>query len=183
MEIWKDMVEFDNKYQISNKGNVRRKGRKVNSAIQPKGYRYIKPKMVYLQNNGNGYLQIYVSINKKRVMKYVHRMVATYFLKNPLNYNEVNHLDFNRSNNDVSNLEWCSKKQNIRHSFAHNKTRRTNGKTPVKIIQICESGNIVWKSAKEIGEKLNVDPSGVYKCCKNKLKSVKGHKFKYYDSM
>lgn len=46
-----------------------------------------------------------------------HRLVAQTFIPNPENYPEVNHLDFNKANNQVSNLEWCSKKLNTEHSL------------------------------------------------------------------
>ena len=62
---------------------------------------------------GQNYLG--VSINRKP--EYVHRIVANVFLPNEDNKSDVNHIDGNKHNNSVSNLEWCSHKENIKHSF------------------------------------------------------------------
>lgn len=72
-------------------------------------------------DNGKGYLSIHLISEKlgsrfKPIRKYVHRLVAEYFLDNPDNLPQVNHKDCNKSNNHVSNLEWVSAADNIRHS-------------------------------------------------------------------
>lgn len=115
-EIWKDIAELDNHYQISNFGNVISKSRIINSSVQPCGYRVTKEKPKPLQNNGRGYMQLYVKVNGKRTMFYVHRLVAQYFIPNPENKSEVNHIDANKSNNHISNLEWVSRAENMRHA-------------------------------------------------------------------
>ena len=71
---------------------------------------------VHLQKtrpNNHGYLR--ASINRKD--EYVHRVVAKCFIPNPNGYKEINHLDGIKTNNDVSNLEWCSRSKNNRHAF------------------------------------------------------------------
>lgn len=115
-EIWVDVEEFDNYYQISNYGRLRSKKRKIKSAIQSCGYRFNTPRIMFPQNNGKGYLQYYVSFNNKRVMKYAHRLVAKYFLSNHLNHPEVNHIDGDKSNNNVKNLEWVTIQENQIHA-------------------------------------------------------------------
>lgn len=67
-------------------------------------------------NNGRGYLC--VSLNHQGIRKnfYVHRLVAIYFIPNPKGLPEVNHIDGNKENNDVSNLEWISQKGNMQHA-------------------------------------------------------------------
>lgn len=64
-------------------------------------------------NNGNGYLRIYIPVIGKRVL--LHRLIATAFIPNPLNKPQVNHIDGNKHNNDVSNLEWCTNQENMKH--------------------------------------------------------------------
>jgi hypothetical protein len=115
LEIWKPIEEVDGHYQVSNFGRVKRMSRKINSSIQKCGYRVSKEKMVRACDNGNGYLSVMPQIKGKRVVMYVHRLVAMYFLPNPKNHDEVNHIDFNKSNNHHSNLEWCSRRQNYTH--------------------------------------------------------------------
>lgn len=120
IEIWKDVIEFDNKYQISNFGRLKMKSFKINSSVQKCGFRINKEKIKPPQDNGNGYKQFYVQINGKRILKYAHRLVATYFIENDLNLPEVNHKDGNKSNNCVGNLEWSTKNDNVIHAVKNN---------------------------------------------------------------
>ena len=67
----------------------------------------------------NGYLRVYMRRDSdyKRVDMYIHRLVALAFIPNPENKKFVNHIDTNRSNNHVNNLEWCTSKENNQHSM------------------------------------------------------------------
>lgn len=65
------------------------------------------------KNNGNGYLRIYVPVIKQRFL--VHRLVATKYIPNPENKPQVNHIDGNKHNNSVENLEWVTPKENSEH--------------------------------------------------------------------
>lgn len=67
----------------------------------------------------NGYLRVYLRHNEtnKRVDKYIHRLVAEYFVENLYNKNIVNHKDSNRQNNHFTNLEWCTQRENLEHAF------------------------------------------------------------------
>lgn len=120
LETWKDC--FDGFYQVSNKGRVKRKERIVPSAIHKGGFRIVKEKIVSNSDNGKGYLAVFVMIEGKRRKEYIHRLVAKAFLKNPMNKKYVNHIDFNKSNNSIENLEWCSVQENQRH-YAENKVK------------------------------------------------------------
>jgi hypothetical protein len=68
-------------------------------------------------DNGRGYLYVAKIIDGKAKHFYVHRLVAATFLPNPNNYQEINHIDGNKKNNNVSNLEWCSRSDNLRHAY------------------------------------------------------------------
>lgn len=67
------------------------------------------------KNNGNGYLRIYIPQLKKRFL--LHRLVATAYIPNPDNKPQVNHIDGNKHNNSVNNLEWCTNKENMTHFY------------------------------------------------------------------
>lgn len=97
MEVWKTMKEHKN-YEISNYGKIRNKktGRIRKTTI-----------------NNKGYEQILVYINKKPKSYYVHRVVANNFIDNPNNFKEINHMDENKLNNKIDNLEWCDSKYNL----------------------------------------------------------------------
>lgn len=80
----------------------------------------------------NGYLRVYMRRDSdyKRVDMYIHRLVALAFIPNPENKKYVNHIDTNRSNNHVDNLEWCTSKENNQHSMnlGHLRRDESNGR-------------------------------------------------------
>lgn len=102
MEIWKDIKNLEGKYQVSNLGNVRNK----------KTFVVLNPRI-----NKYGYRQIIFKYDGKEKTKLVHRLVAEAFLENPNGYEIVNHIDYNRLNNNVDNLEWCTVADNVHHSI------------------------------------------------------------------
>lgn len=120
-EIWKDVEEFENYYKISNYGRLISKER---LARKTNGFFKIYSKIKTPQDNGKGYMQFYVQINKKRHIQYVHRLVAKYFIDNQFNLPEVNHIDGNKSNNNINNLEWVSGQQNKDHAVKNNLTQQ-----------------------------------------------------------
>ena len=66
--------------------------------------------------NWAGYMRVGLFVNNKRITHSVHRLIALTFIKNPDNLPQVNHIDGNKSNNNVNNLEWCSASENQKHS-------------------------------------------------------------------
>lgn len=96
-EIWKDIKDYENLYQVSNLGNV--KSLRTN-------------KNLYYSKTTKGYLKAGLYKNGKRKMCFVHRLVAEAFILNTNNKSCVNHKDCNILNNNVSNLEWCTHKEN-----------------------------------------------------------------------
>ena len=129
METWKDIKGYEGKYQVSDKGRVKSL-LFINNITKKK-----REKILSCIDNGNGYLYISLSKNGKRENHYVHRLVADAFLKRKKHHTVVNHKDYNRKNNDVNNLEWCTTLENIRHSIpnmhnekAHSKTTNTGEK-------------------------------------------------------
>ena len=119
-EIIKDIKGFEGRYTISNLGIVRSKLTNI----------IMKPNITKF-----GYARVNLRKAKSREYKsyFIHRLVAAHFLANPDNLPEVNHIDCNRLNNVVTNLEWVSKKDNIKHSFiygsaSHKGLRNPNAK-------------------------------------------------------
>lgn len=106
-EIWKDIKGYEGKYQVSNLGEVR--SLKFNKSQKCKK---LKPKFA-----GAGYRSVALLMNGKSKYCYIHRLVALHFIDNPLFKKEVNHKDGDRSNNILSNLEWCTHSENGIHSF------------------------------------------------------------------
>ena len=100
MEIWRDILGFEGRYQVSSWGRIRNaKGQMMKFYKNDKGYLKIE-----LQKNGTGY--------KFRVNK----LVAQAFIPNPLNLPQVNHKDGNKENNSFTNLEWITNRDNQLHA-------------------------------------------------------------------
>lgn len=119
-EIIKNIRGFEDRYTISNLGIVRSK--LTNKVMKPNITKF-------------GYARVNLRKAKSREYKsyFIHRLVASHFLANPNNLQEVNHIDCNRLNNVVANLEWISKEDNIKYSFiygsaSHKGLRNPNAK-------------------------------------------------------
>lgn len=110
IEIWKSVRGFEKSYEVSSFGNVRSlprfRGGKNNSLVPVFG-------KILRSGDCNGYRNINLG---KGTTVYVHRLVAEEFIPNPESLPEVNHVDGNKSNNCVSNLEWISHIENAKHA-------------------------------------------------------------------
>lgn len=116
-EEWKDIEGYDGRYQVSNLGNVRRI---EYSLITVKGYIFKYPtKNLKLQRQSEGYLQVGLTKDGIKKKKYVHNLVAEAFIPNPHNLPEINHKDYDKTNNNVNNLEWCTHQYNIQDMLKH----------------------------------------------------------------
>lgn len=118
---------YENLYAIDTDGNVY--SLITNSSRRRK---ILKP---YYKN---GYLA--VNLYKDGICKhfYIHRLVAKTFLENEKGYKEVNHIDCNKTNNSINNLEWCNRKQNLQHSYENGLKRQgeCHGMSKLKIDDI-----------------------------------------------
>ena len=111
MEIWKPIKGYEWIYEVSNLGRVKR----LETLVKNKnGYRLVKEKILNIPSYI--YQTVFLS-NGKVKQHYVHRLVATAFIENPLNKEQVNHKDGNKLNNNVSNLEWVTKAENQIHAI------------------------------------------------------------------
>ena len=122
MEVWKDVPDYEGLYQVSNKGNVR--------SLNWKNLCVIKE--MYLKKHNKGYLQVELVKNKKKKMFLVHRLVAMAFIENPLEHKYINHIDENKLNNCVENLEWCNASYNNKYSSYLHPERKNNRKSSEK---------------------------------------------------
>lgn len=104
-EEWKPIKGYEGLYEVSNMGRVK-------SLHRSQG-------IILKQGTFHGYMKVGLHKNGTRSTKKVHRLVATAFIRNPNNYEFVNHKDGNKKNNTVDNLEWCTRSYNMRHAY-HN---------------------------------------------------------------
>ncbi|WP_202818652.1 NUMOD4 motif-containing HNH endonuclease [Clostridium botulinum] len=105
-ELWKDIKGYEGLYQVSNLGRV-----KSLMTTQSRRSGILK------SYNHSGYRRINLYKNGKGKKYYIHRLVAEVFIQNVNNYPEINHIDGNKSNNVIDNLEWCTSSQNQIHAF------------------------------------------------------------------
>ena len=189
-EIWKDIFNYEGLYQVSNTGKVKSLERKSFN-----GHTLIKNKERLLKfgNNGNGYSFVNLSKNGKQKQLYVHRLVASAFIPNPLNKKTVNHKDGNKSNNCIENLEWCTQKENNNHARRTGLVKITE-ETKRKISEskkgklnprhrrvICVESGMIFDTVKQASDFLGFHKTAVSNAILNNRKSG-GFHFKYYDS-
>ena len=116
LEIWKPVVGYENYYEVSSIGRVRSLPREVkfiNGSTRKLNGKILKPMV-----SQYGYEYVMLAYNGKQTSKFIHRIVAETFLCKSDDSSEVNHIDGDKHNNHVDNLDWVTHKQNIQHSFA-----------------------------------------------------------------
>lgn len=182
MEIFKDIEGYEGSYQVSNEGRVK--------SLKYRKEHILKP------SNSRGYLRVALCKNNKRNDYSIHRLVASAFIDNPEGLNEVNHIDEDKTNNYVENLEWCSHAFNINHGTrtiraAEKHRGKTNPraaeKLSIPVDMLTKSGELIrtFQSAHEAERflKNNGYPKAsccnINSCCKGKLQSCYSFKWRY----
>ena len=161
-EIFKDIEGYENLYQISNLGIVKALGNGKSNNSKERILKQIKDK--------NGYLFVNLYKQGKKIQYYVHRLVAMAFIENPNNFRELNHIDEDKTNNCVSNLEWCTREYNIKYGTRTEKTS--------KRVLCVETGKI-YPSTRELERQLGFYNSNISKCCNGRYKQAYGFHWRY----
>ena len=152
-EQWKDVVGFEGLYEVSTKGRVKnlKTGRILGDRYDSNGYKIV---------------------DLKRKNYYIHRLTALAFIPNPDNLPEVDHVDEDKRNNDVSNLRWVTASENVRHS---------THKYSCQVKQIDKDGNLIktWDSLKQIERELGYKSGSISNICKGMRRYVYGFRWEY----
>ena len=149
-EIWKDCKGYEGKYQVSNLGRVWSIG----------SQKYLKGAIK------DGYLKVYLTAkNGKCKNEYIHRLVALAFIPNPMSLPQVNHINKEKTDNCINNLEWCSNKYNVIHAV---------GKS-VYCVELDKTFNCIQAAAEALG----LDRGNISKCCNGKRQTCGGYHWRY----
>lgn len=166
-EIWKDISNYEGHYQVSNLGNVR--------SIKNNKIILLKP---YKNTKRYGYLEVYLRLPGSKKTYKIHRLVAEAFIPNPDNLPQINHIDENKENNIVSNLEWCTAKYNLNYG-SHNK--KISQALKRKVFQYSKDGILLaeFNSQTEAAKLTGSKQGGISDCIRGKIKTHNGYIWKY----
>lgn len=164
-EVWKSIKGYPN-YEISNLGRIKR---------LPHYYR--KQTLIMKQQPGTfKYYRVQLSRDGKLKKFLVSRLVALHFLKNPKNLPEVNHKNGDKSNNKVSNLEWCTTSENILHAFRTGLKYMTRGEkcswsklTKEQVLDIRLRWKLKMYNMREIADHFKINKTTVWKIIHRKI--------------
>ena len=149
----RDIKNYEGLYAITSCGKV---------------WSYRRKKFLKPWPNANGYLRVNLRKDKEVKSFFIHRLVAEAYIPNPNNYDTVDHIDFDRTNNCVNNLQWMSLSENSRK-------RRNCRSNPIRCIEL----NTIYPSVTEAGRCLNLDKSSISKVCLGKRKTTGGYHWEY----
>lgn len=193
VEQWKDIDGYEGLYQISSYGRVKSFPRRATRGG------IVKPSL-----STSGYLCTHLSKNGKVRTHQVHRLVAKHFICNPDNLPEVNHIDENKTNNHVSNLEWCTRVQNVRHgtaiermvkahdykkvaakSAANHDYREVARKEAKPLLQFDKNGNLIkrWESLRAASRALGKSCGNISAACNGKQETSYGFVWRYEEDL
>lgn len=160
MEEWRKIKDFP-KYSVSDKGNVR----------NDKTNRILKPR-----EHGDGYKCVVLYDKSKKNCR-IHRLVATEFIDNPDGKREVNHINGDKSNNSIDNLEWSTPSENMKHSYdagLNHSNKIPKNSMPIRIVETGKTFSTISKCA----EALKCSVGNISECI-NKKRQITCHGYHF----
>ena len=166
-EIWCPIKGYEGIYEVSDQGRV-------------KSLKFGKERILKTVRDKDGYIQVDLYKNGDQKTCKVHRLVSQAFNPNPDNLLQVNHKDEDKTNNKVSNLEWCDSKYNNNYGT---RTKRQAEKLSKPVLQYTKSGEFVreWKSATDAQRNLGYHNCNISYCCTGRYKSAYNFIWKFKD--
>lgn len=172
---WSDITGYEGLYEVSTDGRVRTIQHVTNGHTFPSRDLTVS---VY-KSQRYARVRLYKDGKSKDIL--VHRIVAETFIPNPDNKPQVNHINGNKFDNSVGNLEWCTASENQKHAFKTGlkDIEDTIKKTRKKVLQLDMSGNTIreWRSMSDAARELGLQVSNISHCCKGRIGSTGGYKW------
>lgn len=179
-EVWRDAKGLEDYYEVSNMGRVRSKQRITD--IQPYCHIIRKPRILKAQFNGS-YYRVVISLNGKYKQTLIHRLVAETFIPNHKGLEEVNHKDEDKTNNNLWNLEWCTRLYNAGYGTKGKRQSlfmtNYNGRV---VCQYSKDGELIttYRTIMEASKNTNIHYSAIREVCiRGKQKTAGGFIWRY----
>jgi hypothetical protein len=166
IEVWKDVLEYDGRYQVSNLGRIK-SIRKLKSQTSIKKYGKLQIENILKPEFSKDYFRIMLSTAGETKRFQVHRLVLASFSRVPLLGEEGNHLDGNTKNNKLDNLEWTTKRGNVEHRIRIGKYLSQSGEnqcfSKLKTQNVIDIRRLRKEgiSARELGKRFGVEESSI----------------------
>ena len=185
-EVWVDIKGYEGLYQISTMGNVKSLSRQVKHSNG--GLKVLKERMLKTRvNSTTGYREVGLSKDGKQKFHHIHKLVAEAFIDNPHRLPVVNHIDGCKTNNDISNLEWVTCSENIRHALTNGLSKnnmtdeisRLGNEAHRKQVK-CIEDDLVFDSVREAASYYGLQISNISRVCNGKLKTTGGKHFEFH---
>lgn len=158
-EVWKDVVGYEGKYKVNNRGNIiNRRGREVRPEVSQRGY-----------------LRVRLCCNNKKTNYKVHRIVAQAFIPNPNFLPQIDHINGNKQDNRIENLRWVD---NITNNNSYKEP--TISRQPVAVVNGEGVILMCFHSIREASRRVGVSRHGIMAACKGIQKTAGGHKWIFY---
>lgn len=177
-EVWKPVNGYEGLYEISSLGRVKSLPRTVDNGFN---VRHTKEKILRKSYFANGYEKALLTMNGKSKCFRVHRLVAIAFIDNPNGFKEVNHINEDKTDNRVENLEWCDRLYNCNYGTRNEKVGLYQKKA---VVQLSLSGDIIreFPSATDAEKHLGKRGNHIASCCTGNRGSAYGYKWRYADA-
>lgn len=165
MEQWKEIAATDGRYFVSNLGNVKGPKGLLKPYKRPSGYLSVAWRVMGAPRNS-------------QCARLVHRLVAQAFIPNHNNLPEINHIDGDKTNNCIDNLEWCTHKENMKHFSKQLYIKGSRGGLHHIAVR-CRETALVYPSIASAAKLCKVQPIQITSCLKGKAQTAGGYHWEY----